>query len=250
MSQPRVLIWDIETIAARVRGWGPRWDFKVTEIEEYGYVGAVSWTWYDMSMRTWEPVQYRAKARGKGNDKGLVKHIKGLLDEADAAVAHNGDRFDIPEVVARLAHHRLGRPQPFIPIDTRKLAKKLRLPSYRLDDIADYAGLERKEQHQGWKTWKGFENNDPVQSALFEKYSKQDTEVLAQVFDWVRDYVDIPRLNMQQWNGAYSCTHCGSIDVQLRGWYRTKATAKRLVWCKTCENWSRFAKLHDTGEYR
>ena len=253
MSGPKVLIWDIETMSAQVRGWGPRWDFGVTDIEEWPYMLSVAWTWYDMETGEWEPVQFRRKAKGKRNDKGLVKFTLDLLSEADVAVAHNGDRFDIPEVMARAAYHRLDRPEPFINVDTRKMAKKLRLPSYKLNDIAAYFGFGTKVQHTGYDLWKRCENEDPEAWALMEEYNDFDVTLLARVFDHLRKYTDIPKLNMQQWTGRYTCTHCGSRNTEKRGYRRTKAAVKRNVKCNTCRNWSYFKVANednDAGEYR
>ena len=198
---------------------------------------------------------FRRKAKGRGNDKGLVKFIRDLLDEADVAVAHNGDKFDIPEVVSRMAYHRIAPPEPFINVDTKKLARVFRLPSKSLNDIADYAGLGRKVQHSGYALWDGTEQEDPEQVALMEEYSIHDTELLADAFIWMFPHVTIPKLNLQQWFGRFACKHCGSYDTQKRGKgkHRTNATARQNVWCKECSKWSYYKKANveeDEGEYR
>ncbi len=254
-SKPRVLIWDIETMSGSARFWGKRWDPSIVKIESYPYILCVSWTWFDIETGTWEPVQFRRKAKGKGNDKGLVRHIRNLLSEADVAVAHNGDRFDITETMARIAYHDIDPPEPFIPVDTKKLASKhFRLPSNSLNDIADYFGLGRKVQHTGYHLWDGCEKEDEVAWSTMREYSLFDTELLARVFARMYRHVKIPRFNMQQWTGRYSCMHCGSLWTQKRGKgkHRTKATAKHQVYCTRCREWSYYKTQgdEDTGEYR
>jgi hypothetical protein len=52
------------------------------------------------------------KNLGPKDHKELVKSLSKLVSEADVVVAHNGDRFDLARLKARLAAHNI---PPFIP---------------------------------------------------------------------------------------------------------------------------------------
>lgn len=253
---PKVLVWDIETMAGVARFWGRKWDPRITEIVEYPYLLSVSWTWYDMASDTWGPVQFARKAEGYRDDRELALTIWGLLDQADYAIAHNGDRFDMTEVRARLLYHGFGEYSPVNTFDTRKLAaRNFRLPSNSLNDIADYLELGRKVQHTGWDLWRRCEANDRDAWALMEEYNVHDTELLCQVFARMKTLVPLPKWNMQHWSGLFTCSHCGSSNVEKRGWGLRKSTKVRNVKCNAvgCGKWSYFQRSEtdeDNGKYR
>lgn len=254
MTGPKALIWDIETAPAEGKFWGPRWDPKLVKIEQYPYLLSVAWTWYDLTSDTWGDTYFVRKAKGKRNDRRVVKQVWDLLDEADVAVAHNGDRFDITETMSRVIRQIGHRPSPFISIDTRKEAKKnFRLVSNKLNDIADYLGIGRKVQHTGWDLWDRCIANDEAAWETMEEYNVHDVELLAQVFRKMRPFIRGGKLNVQQWTGPNTCVDCGSARLQRRGekFYRTQATYKQAYQCQDCFQWMYVASARkDDGRLR
>jgi len=252
---PRMLYWDIETAPWQAEGWGKKWDPRIIEFLEYGYALSVSWAWND------EPPQFFHKAKGKWNDKSLIKKIVSLLDEADVAIAHNGDKFDIREINARALYHRIPPPSPYISIDTIKIARThFSLPSYKLNDISDYYGLGQKVVHTGIDLWHRCIKGDPEAWEEMRSYNDKDVELLRDVYNLMRPWMNRPgkagtKFNAQQWYGAYSCPTCGSTDTRVRKEYyvRTKATWRHAVLCMSCKAWAslkRAGDVGDDGEYR
>lgn len=254
MSEPKVLYWDIETAPWNASLWGKRWDPKVIEFLSYGYGLSVSWAWGDG-----EP-EFAHKARGKGKDKSLVKKIISLQNEADVIIAHNGDKFDIREINARALYHGIAPPSPYISIDTIKVARThFALPSYKLNDIADYYELGHKTVHTGYALWKRCMQGEAEAWEEMRGYNDQDVILLRDVYKLIRPWMNRPgkagtKFNAQQWYGVYACPTCGSQNTRVRKEYqiRTKATVRHAVQCQDCKAWSAFKRVGDldTGEYR
>lgn len=255
MAEPRILIWDIETAPALVYVWS-QWQTNVIATKEDWYILSVSWKW-----KGEDEIHFMHKAKTRLDDYGVTKKIHKLLDEADVAIAHNGDRFDWTKAYARFLYHDLGPTSPTILIDTKKETKRhFNLYSNSMNEIARYLGLERKVTHTGFELWERCMAHDPTGWAEMQEYNDQDVVVLEQVFDRLAPYMNHPgttgnRYNAQQWLGTYKCTkpNCGSEDLSPKGWHRTRASIFRTVRCNACRGYSRYATQKmgmETGAFR
>jgi len=255
MSEPRILIWDIETAPALVYVWS-QWQTNVIATKEDWYLLSVAYRWSDE-----EEIHFLKKAKTRLDDRGLTVKIHKLLDEADVAVAHNGDSFDWKKVYARFFYHRLGPVSPTILIDTKKEVKRhFNLYSNSMNEIARYLGLERKVNHRGFELWEMCMAHDPQGWIEMEEYNRQDIIVLEEVFAELAPYMNHPgttgnRFNAQTWLGYYTCTKplCGSQNMKPKGWHRTRASNFRTAQCKDCKGYSRYATQKqglETGMFR
>ena len=255
MSEPRILIWDIETAPALVYVWS-QWQTNVIATKEDWYLLSAAYRWQGE-----EEIHFIKKAKTRLDDRGLAIKIHKLLDEADVAIAHNGDSFDWKKVYARFFKHRLGPVSPTILIDTKKETKRhFNLYSNSMNEIARYMGMEMKKNHRGFELWEMCMAHDPVGWAEMEEYNAQDIVVLEEVYKELAPYMNHPgttgnRYNAQQWLGEYACTKplCGSFDLSPKGWHRTRASAFRTVRCNDCGGYSRYATMRmgmETGAFR
>ena len=256
MSEPRILIWDIETAPALVYVWS-QWQTNVIATKEDWYMLSVAYRWQGE-----DEIHFVRKAKAKNDDRGLVMKVHKLLDEADVVVAHNGDRFDWTKAYARFLFHDLGPVSPTILIDTKKETKRhFNLYSNSLKEIARYLGIDQqKMKNSGWDLWDGCMHNDEESWVEMELYNRQDVVVLEEVYYKLAPYMNHPgttgnRYNAQAWLGTYVCTkpNCGSSDLSPKGWHRTKASAFRTVQCNSCRGYSRYATQKmgmETGVFR
>src|SRR5207253_3872004 len=84
----------------------------------------------------------------------MIKEIWKLIDEADAVVHYNGQKFDIPHINTEFIRQGLGPPSPFHHIDLCKIVKKTFLfPSAKLKYVAKELGLPGKVEHDGFPLW-------------------------------------------------------------------------------------------------
>src|SRR5262245_2717953 len=117
MSEPRILVWDIETTNLTA---------------SFGTILAIAYKWVD-EPKVYVPTILDFNKHGSMlDDKPLVKHFREVYCTADYTVAHYGKKFDRPYVDTKCLKHRLG-PLPDIPlIDTCEMGwKKFKLHSNR-----------------------------------------------------------------------------------------------------------------------
>ena len=248
MTGPRILIYDIENSPALGYFWPPGYDTNIIDIVDEWYLLSFAYKWAGEPNSA---IKFERKAARKGDDKALAKKLWNLYDEADAVMAHNGDRFDQKKAWTRMLYHDLGPASPYIEIDTLKLLKqKFAFSSNRLDSAARFLGIGEKLPNQGIHTWKGCMRNDEASWKVMERYNKHDVVLLDGVYQRIAPYVKT-RLNRQAWEGTYSCVSCGSRNLESRG-YRSKGSTERTHrnWkCNDCGHWS-YELLSEVGKMR
>lgn len=91
------------------------------------------------------------------DDYSMLLTLHKLLDQADYVVAHNGDRFDIKKIKARMILNGISPPSPFKSIDTLKIVKKeFAFTSNKLAYLTDKLCTTKKLDHAkyaGFTLW-------------------------------------------------------------------------------------------------
>ncbi len=233
MAEPRILFYDIETMAALVYTWS-NYKTNVIATEQDWYMLSVAWSWAGDDF-----ISFDRKSKKKGDDRALVQTVWNLLDEADIVVAHNGDSFDQRKCNARFIELGMSPPSPYQSIDTKKVAARAAYNySNKLDELARRLGHGRKLDTLGFGTWLGCAAEDPKAWALMEKYNIHDVVLLEKLYNSLLPWID--SVNMSHWaEGALACRRCGSRSVQRRGVVRTLASTFQSYSCNDCGGWSR-----------
>jgi hypothetical protein len=158
-----------------------------------------------------------------------------LLNEADAVVTYNGDRYDIPKLRGSIILAGLQPPAPPTSIDLIKTVKKLGFVMNRLAYIGPLLKVGGKMKHEGFRLWRSVLEGDTKAQARMRKYCIQDVRVLVNLYNRVRPFIDNhPHLGTEK--GA--CGGCGSTHVQSRGWRRSKFFKTQRLQCQECGAWS------------
>lgn len=93
----------------------------------------------------------------KEDDSELVEELFHLLNEADIVVAHNGRKFDVKKINARLLINGFPKPSPFKIVDTLEIAKKqFAFTSNKLEYLTDKLCETKKSKHakfSGYELW-------------------------------------------------------------------------------------------------
>ncbi len=177
-TQPRILFYDIETMAALVYTWS-NYKTNVIATEEDWYILSVAWKWLGDKK-----IKFARKSKKKGDDKALVKVLWDLLDEADIVVAHNGDSFDQRKCNARFIELGMAPPSPYQTIDTKKVAARAAMNySNKLDELARRLDLGRKLATLGFSTWLGCVAEDRTSWNLMKRYNIHDVKLLEKLYD-------------------------------------------------------------------
>lgn len=229
------LFLDIETSALNVDTWSP-WESNAIVVNREWMLLGIAYAWDDGPVTSCYP-----KDKGPANEeeeRKILARIWHLLDEADIVIAHNGDKFDLRKINARMVRAGFGPPSPYRTIDTLKVAKKHFAFTYnRLDYLGKYLGLGEKLSHQGYPMWQGCIEGDPKAWRKMEKYNRQDITLLRNVYYRLRPWIS----NHPHVGGT--CPTCGASDGTRRGNRTMKSGIQYTQYqCNVCGSYYRAKK--------
>lgn len=240
INKPKILIFDIETTPLEAFAWGPKWETNLIEVTEQSRILSYSARWLNGKHITKGWPHYKGYKKGSKDDKSIVKDIWNLFDEADIIVTQNGKSFDIKVMNTRFLFHGLTPPSPAKIVDTKTEAKKyLRMPSYGLDDMCDYFGLGRKQEHEGFPLWKKCMAGDNAAWNRMLKYNKNDVLLTEKIYRLLLPFM-VNHPNISVFNGQETCPKCGSSKLQSRGYAVTITQRYKRGQCLDCGGWFRY----------
>jgi len=226
----KILVLDIETSPSTVYTWG-MYDVNISpdQIIEPSRILCVCAHWVGSKS-------YEFYSLWDDGEESMLKAIHALLNDADAVVTYNGQRFDLPRLQGEFMLAGLPAPPPPTSIDLLKVVKKLGFVMNKLAYIAPLLNVGNKIKHEGFNLWKSVLNGDPKAQNRMMKYCIQDVKVTTRLYETVKHYItDHPNLGEQ---GAGVCGNCGSDHFQKRGFRRTKYFKTERLQCQGCGSWS------------
>src|SRR3990167_4063582 len=138
MSEPKVLIWDIEST-----------NLSAT----FGTILCVGYKWLG-NPKVYVPTILDYSKKGMLDDKGLVKEFARVYETSDYTCAHYGSRFDLPMINTKLVKHGLPPLSPKPLLDTWKVARRhLKMHSNRLAALAEYLGCAHSKSPINFDDW-------------------------------------------------------------------------------------------------
>ncbi len=174
--EPRTLFWDIETSLMKVYTFSlwPKY-IPIEDVIEDWRILCICYAWNNEKVK--EIV---------GTERSILKKFSKILNEADRVVYHNGDKFDMKRVRARLLQHELPPTKPFSSgdtIDTLKVAKKeFGFSSNKLDFIAQRVLQIGQKIRTNKKLWIDCTEGDKGALNRMARYCKKDVTVLRDVY--------------------------------------------------------------------
>lgn len=169
----------------------------------------------------------------------MAEALRELLDEADAVVGYNSNKYDLPKIKGHLLLEGL---KPFAPptsIDLIKTVKGLGFVMNRLAYIAPLLNIGNKMKHEGFMLWRSVLDGDEKAQARMKKYCIQDVKVTLALYLKIKPYIlNHPHLGDDK--GA--CGVCGSDHLQSRGYRRTKYFKTQRFQCMDCGGWQTGAR--------
>ena len=190
----------------------------------------------------------------KEDDRVIIRSLVNLFDEADIVIAHNGDRFDFPQVSARALVHGINPPSPYKTVDTCKVAKKnFAFPSNSLEYLATVLDCHAKDSHKkfpGFELWlECLRNNDEAWKEMRE-YNIQDVITLEEIYlklrPWINNHPNVAVFEEE--NEVCQCPKCGSENLQWRGYAYTQIGKFHRFQCQDCGGWGRTRYSEKTKE--
>lgn len=227
----RLLELDVETSPNEAHVWGLRkQNIGLNQLLKPSEVICFAAKWYGK-----EEITFLAQTE-EITKKLMVKKAWELLDEADAVIHYNGIRFDIPTLNKEFVLMGLGPPSPFKQIDLlREVRRNFRLPSYKLDYVADYFGLGRKVQHEGHELWVKCLENDSKAWIKMREYNEQDVLLLEKLYDKIKPWIKVhPNMGLYIDSDKPVCRICGSSNLVKKGKEYTQLSSYQRYKCKDC----------------
>ena len=179
------------------------------------------------------------------DDNRIVTSLWLLLDEADIIIAHNGDTFDIPNILTRCVLHKLPLPSPYKQIDTLKVAQKqFGFTHNSLDALAEFFGIEGKIE-TNFELWKKCINGDEDALLEMEVYNRNDVVLLEKVYHFLKPYIKgHPNLDLYCDGINPVCTSCGkdALSHMPDKYFYTQAVRYPIYRCSSCGAISRAKK--------
>lgn len=168
------------------------------------------------------------------DDTYVIKEFQKVIEEADLAIAHNGDKFDMKFYNSRLLKHGLS-PLMIKTYDTLKAAKYyFSLHSNRLGDIAKYLEVDKKSKSElSWWDDILFKSDRKALTSM-EKYCIQDVNVLEQVYKKILPFVQGNHPTFGIKADGSKCPRCESQKTQKWGIYHAISNSYQKHKCKDC----------------
>jgi transposase-like protein len=252
-NQPKILIFDIETLPLLAYIWGV-WNQNIPPAmmdDNVPSKAIVTWSakWLnDSAMMSDAMTPEEALIQ---DDRRIVRSLWELFDEADILIAHNGIRFDIPVANTRFLLHGLTPPSPYKVIDTLLVARKqFDLPHNKMDYIAGVLGIEHKILTT-FDLWRDCMMGKQDSLNYMQEYNDKDVFILEEIYIKLRPWIkNHPNYNLFS-DKIGCCPTCGAEDtLEKNGKYQTTVNKYQSYRCSKCGSFSRTGKSNKKTELR
>jgi hypothetical protein len=228
-TMSKILVVDIEWSPATAYVWR-MWDENISPAQLIDAGGLLCFCAHWVGSKDFI---FRSEWEHGKHDMALV--LRDLLDEADAVVTYNGNRYDLPKIRGHLMLEGLVPFAPPTSIDLIKTVKGLGFVMNKLAYIAPLLGVGEKMKHEGFSLWRSVLEGDVKAQKRMQKYCIQDVRVTTRLYRQILPYIDNhPHLG----DNKGKCGSCGSDHVQMRGFRRTKFFKVQRLQCQDCGSWS------------
>lgn len=244
MTQPKILLLDIETSPVNAYVWQSQIGRK-TRIDIDQIVEDMRIISYAAKFLDEKKIHY-SDVRGQINDRGeekLLKKIHDLCNEADVVIAHNGQAFDVPTILARFSVFDLKPTAPFTQIDTYLVSRKqFRFTSNKLEFLGKATKCPvKKGKHPkfpGMDLWKECLKDNVSAWREMRAYNIDDVLVLEWVYKKLRPFMK-NHPNVAWLAGRPGCPNCGENKLQRRGFMTTRTMRYHRYQCSNCGAWTK-----------
>ena len=232
----RILLIDIETAPNTAFVWGIfKENIPLARLIESGYVMCYSAKWLGEDDIYFDSVN-------NSDTIDMLQGIHSLMDEADAIVHYNGNKFDIPTLHREFLIAGFNPPAPSKHIDLYQTVKKnFKFLSNKLDYVAQQLDLGQKKDTT-FELWIGCMNFDEDSWKKMEEYNIQDVVLLEQVYYKLRPWIKGINHGLYNTTTSLVCPNCGSNHYHSRGSAVTSTCTYNRYQCQECGHWFRSTK--------
>lgn len=246
-DKKRVIVWDIETSLSVVSTFTLHPEhINIENIISDMFIICGSWKVLgEKQVHTVSVLDNKNK--DLRNDRYVVEKLAEVVKGADMIVAHNGDKFDLKKLNARIIYYNLPPLPAPITVDTLKETKKVAsFISHKLGYLGPHLGLGQKIKNSPG-LWVRILQGDTAAVKDMLPYNRHDVELVEKYYLRTRKYYhNTPNLAP---TGMLACPTCESRHVQARGYSITKAGLRyHRYQCQSCGFWFKDGHAVDKPE--
>ena len=218
-----------------IAAWGI-WEQNAVWTEQEWYILSISYKWLgEKTTKVIALPDYKGYEKNRLSDRALLEEWSKVWNQADEALAHNGDSFDVKKINARMIINGLQPLKPITQIDTKKMAKRFfNFNSNKLQELGRVLNVGSKLQTGGADLWRECMAGDMKAWAKMKRYNKQDVVLLEKVYLKLRSF-DQKHPHSQNIDG---CKNCGSTQLQSRGILTNRNGVRQRYQCSDCGTWN------------
>ena len=236
MSKPKILLYDIETAPTLAWIWRTGKQFvshdQIKEGQKSGII-CICYKWAD--QKTVHSLDWGIQ---KQNSEKMIESFGKILESADVAIAHNGDRFDLRQInTQRLLNEQPPIAWPTTEDTLKQFRKHFYLPSYSLDYLSKLLTGSGKDR-MGFQDWIDIvEKKDPKALEKMIKYCQKDVLKLQEVWEKQARFSK-PKIHagIASGVGRDSCPRCASESYQRYGFSLRIAGKYQKYLCAQCRH--------------
>jgi uncharacterized protein YprB with RNaseH-like and TPR domain len=167
--------------------------------------------------------------------EAMLATLHAMIEEADAVVTYNGDKFDLPTLNGEFMQEQMTPMAPAASIDVYKTVRTFKLHIHKLGYVGPLLQIGKKVAHEGFGLWLAVMRGDNKARGRMKRYCIQDVRLLEKLYLRVRPFIkNHPHLG-DQTPGA--CPSCGSTHVHSKGFRRTRCFRVQRFQCQDCGGW-------------
>ena len=225
----KLLFLDIETKPATAYVWkGFKENIGVDQIIDPGGILCVGAKWQNTDdvifLSEWED----------GQEQMLMQTQK-LIEESDAIIGVNHERFDLPWLWGEFARHNIPAPPKPTLIDLQKYWRRgMRFFSNKLAFVGPHLVGSAKEEHEGFMLWRKVMEGDKDARKRMQSYCEQDVRLNEELYIKIKQYMPIHPYLGSTIKEERECPDCGSNHVHMSKNRRTKVYLIQQLHCQDC----------------
>lgn len=241
----KILFLDLETSPNLAYAWGLfQQNIAINQMVSSTEVICFGARWNDSKKVIFKSVHHHGK-------EAMLAEMHKLLEEADVVVGWNSASFDTKHMMREFFENGMLPPAPYKDLDLMRVVRsRFKMPSYKLDYVAQKMGVGAKVKHSGFDLWVACMANDKKAWKEMKEYQIQDVNLLVDLYALLRPWIKNgphAALHSGMDNG---CRNCSSVNLHRRGTAKTASATYQRFQCQDCGTWQRGSKAIASTTYR
>lgn len=230
----KILFLDLETTPNLAHVWG-LWNQNIAISQLVAPTDVICFgaRWYGSKQVIFRSIHHDGR-------KAMLDEMHRVMDEADIIVGWNSQSFDIKHMHREFLQHGYTPPSPHKDLDLMRVVKQqFRMPSNKLDYVAQLLNVGKKTPHTGFQLWLDCMAGDDKAWRLMKKYQLQDVNLLVDLYEHLKPWIKTGPNIAAHLERLIGCRNCGSTSLQSRGTIVNGKGRYQRFRCNDCGTWNR-----------